>query len=203
VAWKQESWVRVYRGFDMGWWPDPAYCVWAAVIGKQIVPFKERTWFKTTAKQIARDIVADSVGMKVVTTYCDPNIGIERGDEETLKAIMEKEGMAMDCATNDRVLYAHAINSALKEEVMPGVPRLQIVAGGCPYLVKSLPQMRYDEKETLKMADHKHDHPAIALAYILMNVMPMTAATTLTTVPMWMRKDKGSTKRLGHYNVRR
>lgn len=186
----------------MGWWPDPAYCVWAAVVGKQVIAFKEKTWFRTIAKDIARDIVEESKGMKVVTTYCDPTLAKEEGNAETIRDIMENNGVPMDLATNDRTLYAHSINSALKEEIRPGAPRLQIVAPGCPYLAKYLPQMRYDEKVPLAMADHKHDHGPIALAYILMNVLPQTKAVTLTHTPKWMRPKAGSTHRLGRSNVR-
>ena len=184
ATWNQPDWVRVYRGFDMGWWPDPAYCVWVAVIGRRIIAFKEKSWFKTIAKDIAREIVAESEGMKVVTTYCDPKIQVKDGNVESIFNIMEKERMPMDPATNSRELYAHSINSALKEEAMPGASAANLRAG-CPYLAKSLPQMRFDDKNPMAMADHKHDHPAVALAYILMNVMPNTAPRDEVSRPKW------------------
>jgi hypothetical protein len=112
----------------------------------------------------------------------------------------------MDPSVNNREHYAHAINTALKTELEPGVPRLQLYAPGCPYLTKYLGQMRYDEKNPLAMADHKHDHAPIALAYFLMsntgsfmNTMP----STLGKVMPWMKPKKGSVHRLGQFNVRR
>jgi hypothetical protein len=203
AKWQHVPWIRIYRGLDLGFWPDPAYCLWVAVVGRQLIPFKEKTWFRTIAKDMARDIIAESQGMSVVTTYCDPQITVQRQQEETIRDILEKEGMAVDAAVNDRVLYAHSINSLLKEEVAPGVPRLQIYEAGCPYLVKSLPQMRYDEKDPMKMADHKHDHPAITLAYIAMNIVGATSPqTTTATLPKWMQRDSKQGSRLGRHNVR-
>jgi hypothetical protein len=156
-----------------------------AVIGRQVIAFKEKTWFKTITKDIAADIVAESKGMKVSATYCDPKMQVKDGNVESPFEIMVRNRVPLEPAVNSRELYAHAINSALMEEVRPGVPRLQIYAPGCPYLAKSLPQQRFDEKNPLALADHKHDHPAVTLAYILMNVMPNTKPREEATVPRW------------------
>lgn len=203
MRWQHPDWVRIYRGFDMGWWPDPAYCLWVAAVGRQLIPFKEKTWFKTQVKDIAKDIKEESDGMNVVTTYIDPTMGIQRGDEDTLRDIMERHGVPCDVAANNRELYAHAINAALQEEIMPGLPRLQIYQPGCPYLVKTLPMMRFDEKNPLALADHKHDHPPITLAYILMHLIGETTPRTAVVQKRWMKPKKASSTVLGRHNVRR
>jgi hypothetical protein len=163
-------WLTVYRAFDMGWSPDPAYCLWVAVMGRQIICFREQVWNKTIAKDIAADIRDSSKGMKVAMTFCDPSIAIKTGaDIVTTKDIFDMNGVPMECSINNREQYAHAIHSALQEELSPGIPRIQILKSGCPYLLKSLPQMTYDPKNPLRMADHKHDHPVVTLAYFLMS----------------------------------
>lgn len=203
--WIHPDWVRIFRAYDHGYWPDPAVCLWIAEVGRQLVVFKEKVWWKDVAKDIAEDIVGESKGMNVVTTYCDPSIDVQNGaDIVTIRDTFELNGVPMDPSVNNREYYAHAINSALKMEVEPHVPRLRLYQPGCPYLAKYLPQMRYDERNTQAMADHKHDHAPVALAYFLMSVMPIGERTPLsgTKLPKWMRGPSRE-QRLGIKQVRR
>lgn len=203
--WVHPEWVRVFRAYDHGYWPDPAVCLWFAVFGKQIVCFKEMTRYRRVAKELAEEIRAESRGMKVVTTYCDPTLQIQSGhDVVTILDTFELNGIPMDPSVNNREHYAHAINSALKAEYEPGKPRFQMYAPGCPYLTKSLPQMRYDEKNPLAMADHKHDHAPVAAAYFLMSVMHAMEREAASVVkrPKWMKRT-GQRIKLGAGNVRR
>ncbi len=206
--WYQHPSVQIYRGFDLGYSPDPAYCVWIAHIGKRFIAFKEQVWLKTVAPDIAKDIVEESKGMRVAMTYCDPVMDIKTAaDVRTIKDIFEENGVPMEASVNNREHYAHAVHTALQEEVQEGadeegkpimVPRLQILdkgAGpglGCPYLIKTLPQMRYDPKHPLRMADSKNDHGVIALAYFLISsgAMDRRNVTSLDRLPKWMRPKK-------------
>lgn len=180
----------------MGYAPDPAYCLWIAHLGNQYIAFKEKLWNKTVASDIAKDIVLESEGMKVAMTYCDPVMDIKTGaDVRTIKDTFEDNGVAMETSINNREHYAHAVHTALAEEASPGVPRLQILdkgAGiglGCPYLIKTIPQQRYDPKHPLRMADNKNDHGVIALAYFLISSGATERRTVsgLYRLPKWMR----------------
>lgn len=197
AMWYQNENVQVYRGFDLGFFPDPAYCVWVAHVGKRYIAFKEMLWTKTVAPDIARDMIEASKGMKIAMTYCDPVMDIKTAaDVRSIKDIFEEHGVPMEASINNREHYAHAVHTALQEEAEPGVPRLQIldrIPGpeefGCPYLIKSIPQMRFDPKHPLRMADSKNDHGVIALAYFLISsgATERRNSSTVYRLPKWMR----------------
>jgi hypothetical protein len=200
-------WIQIYRAFDMGFFPDPAVCVWFAVVGRRIIAVHEETWFQTIAKDLAakilettKELIGDTpCGM----TYADPQIDFRTGADVTVKDILEMHGVPIECSINDRVLYADTIHGLLGEEVEPGVPRFQIYEPGCPMLAKYLPKMRWDEKNPRKMADHKFDHWPICLAYfgISSGVLSHTTQETSTTRPVWM--DWLDEERAGGHGSRR
>lgn len=189
----EEPWVRIFRAYDHGY-IDPAVCLWFAVIGKQVICFHECSWTRTPADEVARDILrqTQALGIKRVTaTYCDPSIDLNDGSVVSIKDSMERQhlvtpdgkriGLPMDCARNDRELFADVIHRFLQDEVGPGTPRIQFLSGknragprGCPDLIKALPQMMHDPKNPLRIADHKRDHWPITLAYFLMSHIPTT-----------------------------
>jgi hypothetical protein len=213
MAWTQHRSVQIYRGFDLGFSPDPAYCVWIAHIGNRFIAFKEKLWLRTVAVDIAKDMVAESEGMKISMTYCDPVMDMKTAaDVRTIKDIFEENGVPMESSVNNREHYAHAVHTALQEEVQDGldaegnpimVPRLQILdkhAGpglGCPYLIKTIPQMRYDPKHPLRMADSKNDHGVIALAYFLISsgATERRITNVIYRVPKWMRPKEAEKQR--------
>jgi hypothetical protein len=201
MEWYQDESVQIYRGFDLGFFPDPAYCVWIAHIGKRLIAFKEQLWYKAVAPDIAKDILEESKGMRVAMTYCDPVMDIKTAaDVRSIREIFEEHGVPMEASINNREHYAHAVHTALQEEVEPGLPRLQILDRtpglgnlGCPYLIKTIPQMRFDPKHPLRMADSKNDHGVIALAYFLISsgATERRDITATNRLPRWMRpKDK-------------
>lgn len=211
MGWVQDPSVQIYRGFDLGFSPDPAYCVWIAHIGNRYIAFKEKLWLKTVASDIARDIVEASEGMRVAMTYCDPVMDIKTAaDVRTIKDIFEENGVPMEASINNREHYAHAVHTALSEEVAPGIPRLQILDKigpdlGCPYLIKTIPQQRYDPKHPLRMADSKTDHGVIALAYFLISSGAMerrTATNSNFRLPKWMQPKPTERIVLGYESVR-
>lgn len=185
-------WTQVFRAFDMGYYPDPAVCLWFVVAGSRIVCVHEETWFRTVAPDLGAAILATSrelvgdhpVGM----TYADPAIDWKTGDVVTVKDQLELAGVPIECSVNDRVLYADAIHTLLKSEVEPGVPRFQIYEPGCPMLAKYLPKMRWDAKNPRKMADHAFDHWVVALAYFAISsgILAVTAAPDARAEPEWM-----------------
>jgi hypothetical protein len=54
-----------------------------------------------------------------------------------------------------------------------------------PVSLKYLPKMQFDEKDPRKMADHKHDHPVVAFAYLAMSYPITTAARVEEARPPW------------------
>lgn len=213
MSWIQHPSVQIYRGFDLGFSPDPAYCVWIAHIGDRYFAFKEKLWLKTIASDIAKDMVAESEGMRIAMTYCDPVMDIKTAaDVRTIKDIFEENGVPMEPSINNREHYAHAVHTALAEEVAPGVPRLQILDRmpgtfnmGCPYLIKTIPQQRFDPKHPLRMADSKTDHGVIALAYFLISSGAMerkSVSNGAYKMPKWMQPKKNETRKLGYESVR-
>lgn len=198
----QAPWVQIYRAFDMGYFPDPAVCLWLAVCGRQIIAFHEQTWFETDAEGLAKEIISTTrelIGDSCVAmTFADPEIGIKRG-VITVQDTLEIHGVPIECSIDDRVLYADAIHSLLGEEISPGVPRFVVYEPGCPMLAKYLPKMRWDEKNPRKMADHKFDHWPVCLAYfgISSGVLSLSGETKETKEPEWMAwmRDSGRGQR--------
>lgn len=193
--WQHSQSVQIYRAFDMGYFPDPAYCVWVAHVGNRYVAFKEKLWYKSVASDIAHEIIEESEGMRISATYCDPVMDIKTGaDVRTIKDIFEDNGVPLEPSVNNREHYAHAVHSMLSEEAEPGIPRLQIVERyldiGCPYLIKTIPLQRYDPKHPLRMADHKDDHAVVALAYFGISSGAMehkTLSSGSKSLPKWMQ----------------
>jgi len=188
----QVPWIQVYRAFDMGYFPDPAVCVWLAVVGKRIIAFHEETWFRTIAQDLAaqmiqttRELIGDTA---VSMTYADPAIDVKTGADVTIRDLLEIAGVPIECSVNDRVLYADMIHALLGEEIEPGVPRFQVYEPGCPMLAKYLPKMRWDEKNPRKMADHKFDHWIVALAYFAISsgILSTSQESKESKRPAWM-----------------
>jgi len=196
-------WIQIYRAFDMGFFPDPAVCVWLAVVGKRIIAVHEETWFKTIAKDLAAKMIettaeltsrqdaqtGEVVSVSAAMTYVDPQIAVKTGsDTVTVMDTLELEGVPCEPSINDRVLYADAIHGLLGEEVEPGVPRFQIYEPGCPMLAKYLPKYRWDEKNPRKFADHKFDHYGVCVAYFAISsgVLSLSAREETTQRPVWM-----------------
>lgn len=198
----------IYRAYDHGYFPDPALCLWIAHLGNRFIVFHEELWFKTIAAHVAtdiRDITRELQIKRVVETYCDPSIDFNTGaDVNTIKDTFELNGVPMESSINDRALYASAIHAALASEIEPNKPKLQIYTKGCPYLVKSLPRQRYDPKQPLKMANHKDDHAAIALAYFLISGSAMDRGSIQgdRKVRPWMKIKGDERWTLGKENVK-
>lgn len=199
---------QVYRAYDHGYFPDPAYCLWLVHLGDRHIAIHEKFWYRHVAAEIAEDILTETARLeipRVVITYCDPSIDINTGaDVRTIKDTFEMKGVPMENSVNNREMFASSVHAALAETTPEGQPRLQIYGPGCPYLVKTLPQQRFNPKRPLALADHTHDHPTITLAYYLMSASSEArrAGPPATQVKPWM-KDKNSGRLiLGRESVR-
>lgn len=209
--------ARIFRVLDWGWAPDPCYCAWIAHLGNRYVVFHEKLWYKTIVPDVAADILLEDhkLGLidqggrsRVLTTYCDPTLDLHTGAEiRTNKGIFESHGIPMECSINNRELFASAVHTALAEEAAPGIPRLQVYQygklAGAPYLVRALPVMRYDEKRPMAMANHKHDHPVVSLAYFLISQASNEQRSFEDRkVPKWMQPKSTTHTYIGNDAIR-
>ena len=186
----------VYRAIDAGWFPDPTVCLWIAHLGNRYVVFHEKIWYKTTAHEIALEILAEDKRLgipQVAMTFCDPSMDIHTtADVRTIKEIYESDRVPMECSINNREAYATVVHNALATQAGDGLPQIQFYVyaqQGCPYLAKTLPQMRYDMKKPKSMAHHKDDHAVVALAYFLLSHSADNRRQIKTgkALPKWMR----------------
>jgi hypothetical protein len=195
--------ARIYRAYDHGYAPDPAYCCWIAHLGNRYIVFHEKRWLRTIVSDIADEIhdIDRELGVtKCVTTYCDPSIDIHTGaDVRTIKDIFEQHGIPMECSVNNREHFASSVHTALAEEAEPGIPRVQIYRGygnvGAPYMIKAIPQQRWDEKHPLRLADQANDHPVVSLAYFLLSHSSEEHRRfDAKPLPKWMRPHPSENK---------
>lgn len=203
--------ATVYRAIDSGWFPDPTICLWIAHLGNRFIVFNERIWYKTTAADVAADIKREDERLgvrRVAMTYCDPSMDINTtADIKTIKEIYEANGIHMECSINNREMYAITMHNALKEESYEATPRIQFYARGrqgCPYLVRTIPQMKFDMKHPKAMADHKNDHAVVACCYYLMShaADDRSAMPGGTQLRPWMKMKTAEKFILGQDNVR-
>lgn len=186
----------IYRAIDVGWFPDPSVVLWIAHLGNRHIVFHEIVRYKHTAVELAELIKSEDERLgvtKVAMTYCDPSMDINTtADIRTVKEIFEANGIPMECSINNREMYASSMHAMLSEQAGEDLPRIQFyVEGprGCPYLAKTLPQMRYDIKRPMAMADHKEDHAVVACCYYIMSHSsdPRQSIQGGSTLRPWMR----------------
>lgn len=185
-------WLKIYRAIDWGYAPDPAVCLWIAVLpNKRAIVFKERSWKRTLAADVARDIKRESEGMNIAETLCDPTMIIKEGQTFSIGEIFEQNGVPVTPATNDRILYGYSVHEYLNR-IIDAHPQLQILKGsspnsvGCFDLARTLPLMRTDPKDPAKLADGE-DHWVVALAYFCMGGATPSVTPDYSDTPRWMQ----------------
>jgi phage terminase large subunit len=180
------SWLNVYRAVDWGYWPDPAVCLWIAVLpSKQAIVFKELHRTRTLAKDFAQLIKKESEGMHVVDTFCDPTMEIKTGVDYSIGEIFEQNGIPITTSINDRVKFGYAIHDYLNT-LIDGKPQLQIVKT-CAELIRTIPK---------KIASGE-DHWAVALAYFCMSQISPSNDPVTPSVHKWMTP-KQQSRSLGY-----
>lgn len=183
--------VRFYRAIDWGYDPDPAVCLWFAVLpNRRVLVFREKSWRKTNAADVARQIKQMSEGMRIVETFSDPTMLLNDGKGQyCLGEIFEQNGVPLTPSMNKRDYYGVAIHQYLNTEI-DGLPQLQILADngyeGCKQLIRTLPLQQVDPKDPNMLADG-NDHWVVTLAYFCMGgATPLAAAATKRELPRWM-----------------
>ena len=181
------SWIRVYRAVDWGYFPDPAVCLWIAVLsnGRAIV-FKEKTWRRTLATDVAAEIKQLSEGMNICETFVDPTMFIKTGNAPySIAELFEQNGVPCTPGQNDRELYGYAVHHYLNT-IIDEEPQVQIVGPACPQLVKTFPLLQMDPKDPRKIADGP-DHWVISLAHFCMGQVPPSHDPVTEPTRRWMQ----------------
>ena len=200
IAEAQPPGVAMYRVLDFGFDPDPAICLWIAVLpnGRSVV-VKERTYYRTTAVDVGKAIVRESAGMRISESFCDPSMfDNQRATGSSVGDLVEQQGIALTPSVNDRTAAGFAIHELLNTEI-EGVPKLTLLRYGCPNLIRTLPEIRQDKLHPEKIA-HGNDHYVMALSYFAMgNAVPSLEVVEAVRKP-WMRAHR--MYRIGADNVR-
>lgn len=193
-------WISIYRAIDWGYSPDPAVCLWIAVLpdGHEVV-FKEKHWKRTLAKDVAKAIVDESKGMHIVDTFADPSMFSKDGSSDySIAETFEMAGVPMVAAQNDRELFGYVICEHLDTEQEVEVrgklrrrPKMQILEDdgrglGCANLLRTIPIQTMDPNDPKKIAAGE-DHWVVALAYFSMGRALPTHDPKQTSTPFWMR----------------
>ena len=190
-TWKGASvfslpWIKIYRSIDWGYFPDPAVCHWHLVLpnGRKLT-FKEQTWKRTLAADVAAAIKHQSDGMHVVETYCDPTMFIKTGNAPySIGEIFEQNGVPLTASQNDRELYGYSIHEMLNT-IIDDLPSWQILEHACPELVRTIPLLQMDTSDARKIANGP-DHWAISCAYFAMGGAPPSRDPIVPPLPRWM-----------------
>lgn len=188
-------WIKVTRSVDWGYHPDPAVCHWHITLpnGRKIT-FKEMTWKRTLAKDVAQEIKRASANMHVTQTDCDPTMFVKDGMSPfSIADIFEQNGVPLTPAQNDRALYGYAVHELLSAEIEENgktYPSWQIYEPACPELVRTLPILQMDPHDPKKIADGP-DHWVISCAYFGMSGAPPSKDPVVSTIPRWMQHSKG------------
>jgi terminase large subunit-like protein len=185
------SWMAIYRAIDWGYFPDPAVCLWIAVLpNKRTIVFKERRWVRTLAGDVAKQIKRESEGMHIIETYCDPTMDIKEGQQYSLGELFEQQGVPLTSCKNDRELYGYSIHNYLNT-LIDEKPQLQIVQPmgpfGCKDLIRTIPMLQMDPANPARIANGE-DHWAVALAYFCMASAVPAREPGVSSIPQWMRK---------------
>ena len=181
------SWINVYRAVDWGYFPDPAVCLWIAVLpNTRAIVFKERTWTRTLAPDVAKQIKKESEGMHIVDTFCDPTMFIKTGvSPYSIGELFEQHGVPVTPCQNDRELFGYSIHQYLNT-LIDEQPQVQIVDWACSKLLQTLPTLQMDKTDARKIAAGD-DHWAVALAYFCMGQAAPSQKPGMSLVPRWMR----------------
>lgn len=199
----EQEWISIYRCHDSGFYPDPAVCIWLAVMPNgRAIAFKEDYWLSTTADGVSKAIAAASRGMRIVDSFCDPTMFTTSNHDGLADAdYYEANGIALTPSRNDRAAAGKAIHEWLGT-LIDGEPKLQILREGCPQLIRTLPDMQMDKNDPRKIAAG-YDHFVFALGYFCQGMTAPSREFASTAIPPWMRKKQSDRYVLGRNNVQR
>ncbi len=148
-------WVEIVRAMDWGFSDrEPGIVQWYACLPDgTAICFKEFVFHGMTPKEVAKETLKRSEGMKVRYTTGDPMMWQAR-QGETIAETMARNGLSMIPAENERENGWVRMHSWLIETVNDGTgerPRIQFLRGspggalGCPHTIKAIPSAQTKE----------------------------------------------------------
>ncbi|MEQ1574443.1 MAG: phage terminase large subunit [Vicinamibacterales bacterium] len=189
------EWINIYRAVDWGFHPDPAVCLWIAVLpNHRAIVFREMQWHRTVAADVAKDIVRLSEGLRIAETFCDPSMFISTGTTiYSIGELFEMNGVPLTQAANKRELYGYAVHDWMNT-IVDGLPQIQFLRPGnglgAPNLIKTIPLMQMDKTDPRKMAPG-NDHWVVSCAYFCMGSVPASQSPQRSSVPYYLQRSRG------------
>lgn len=164
------DWWRRFVAMDWGYNDPCAVLFFAASPEGRVYVYRELYERKTLAKEIAARIRAVSEGETIAYRVASPDAWQQRGagdiEGESIAESFQKHGVPLLRADNARVIGWQRVRDYLAEGE-DGAPRLQIFSN-CTNLIRTLPMLTFDERDTEDVSGNCEDHAPEALRYGLM-----------------------------------
>lgn len=173
-----ESW-QVYCGMDYGW-TAPSVVLWAArdQDGRMWVT-GELMMRQTPEREQARRVLQTEAGHQPVLRSADPAMWGRVGSANPPAVQFALEGCALSKADNSRVPGKQRVHTYLAEapacpmhdaQGWVTCPMLHVMDGRAPDLVRTLPELPLDPRNSEDVDTTGDDHAYDALRYLLMGV---------------------------------
>ncbi len=162
---------RRFRSMDWGY-KDPCAIHWYAVAPNgRVFVYRELYQSKILSRDVAKRIRELSAGETIAYTAASPDMWQERGHSDiegvTIAETFARNGVPLTQADNTRVPGWQRVREYLTD-MDDGKPRLQVFET-CLNLIRTLPEMIYDEHFVEDVADGLEDHAPESLRYGLMS----------------------------------
>lgn len=173
---------RRFRAMDWGY-HDPCCVLWFAVSPEgRVVVYRELYVRETLSSDIAEKVRVLSRGEKIAYTVASPDAWQQRGlggrQGECIAEVFQRNGVPLLQADNRRLSGWQRVREALKVEEGE-LPQLTIFST-CTNLIRTLPQLTYDERDCEDVSSRCEDHAPEALRYGLMS-RPLPAREKVET----------------------
>lgn len=158
-------------GMDWGYL-KPGVILWAVVLPDSGRLYIEREWVftETPPSMVAKAaaLMTRLWGFSVVSRVGDPAMAIRQAESgEDIFETMAKNGWPVTPSKNERVNGWTRVREWLRSWP-DGRPGLVINPEGCPYLIRTLPQLMSDAHKPEDVDTDGEDHAADALRYLVM-----------------------------------
>lgn len=173
------SWAR-YAGIDWGF-TAPWAVIWAAEDeDRRVWVYRERYATKVGELEQAHRITEAEQGETIAARYADDAMWTGRGDAKSVAAIYNEAGCFITPAhKGERISGWQRVHSYLgdgpacqhhRAQGWDVCPRLHVLDGTAPNLVRTLPTLPYDAHKPEDVDTHADDHVADSLRYLLINL---------------------------------
>ena len=197
-----ESWRR-FRSMDWGY-NDPCCVLWHAVDPDgRMYTYRELYIRETNASDVADKVRALSKGEKIAYTAASPDAWQKRGvvdiQGESVAEIFGRGGVPLIKADNSRVIGWNVMREYMSD-LPDGKPRWQVF-NTCTNLIRTIPQMVYDEHDHEDIADNLEDHACEAARYGIMSRPRKAPAKPEKKIPAYNPLAEDTRQRAGFFNI--